>query len=165
MMAALPRVTELTRERIAREFDDLGPDACMAAIRMDLQQHNPELLEMASKWAADAENPQRLMTAFGMFYRLFTAEAGVSIGPNVLSPLPRVSLDTRNVIVARIDQVGSDDFTHQAIDKLEATNPELLQMAHAFASRRQDYARTMQGFALLYEALLIQSQIDQAGRH
>jgi hypothetical protein len=32
-MGALPRVTELVRERIAREFDDLGPDVCMAKLR------------------------------------------------------------------------------------------------------------------------------------
>ena len=48
-MSVLPRVTELTRERISREFDDLGPDACMAEIQADLRQHNPELLDMASR--------------------------------------------------------------------------------------------------------------------
>ena len=54
-MSVLPRVTELTRERISREFDDLGPDACMAEIKADLRQHNPELLDMASRWAAGGE--------------------------------------------------------------------------------------------------------------
>jgi hypothetical protein len=38
-------------------------------------------------------------------------------------------------------------------------------MAHGYASPRQDYGRTMQGFALLHEALLIQSLRDQANRH
>lgn len=48
-MRVLPRVTELTRERISREFDEFGPDACMAEIKADLHQHNPELLDMASR--------------------------------------------------------------------------------------------------------------------
>ena len=56
-------------------------------------------------------------------------------------------------------------FADQAIDNLEAANPELLQMAHGYASRRTDYARTMQGFALLHEALLVQSRRDRASRH
>jgi hypothetical protein len=51
MLSVLPRVTERTRERVAREFDDLGPDVCMNSIMRDLQRHNPELLDMASKWA------------------------------------------------------------------------------------------------------------------
>lgn len=49
MLSVLPRVTERTRERVAREFDDLGPDVCMNSIMRDLQRHNPELLDMASK--------------------------------------------------------------------------------------------------------------------
>jgi hypothetical protein len=44
MLSALPRVKERTRERVAREFDDLGPDVCTNSIIRDLQQHNPELL-------------------------------------------------------------------------------------------------------------------------
>ena len=28
-MSVLPRVTDFTRERISREFDNLGPDVCM----------------------------------------------------------------------------------------------------------------------------------------
>jgi hypothetical protein len=38
-------------------------------------------------------------------------------------------------------------------------------MAHFQASRRADYGRTMQGFALLHEALLLQSQRDRTSRH
>ena len=66
-MSVLPRVTELTRERVSREFDDLGPDACMTAIKADLLRHNPELLDMASRWAEGISESASLMTAFGMF--------------------------------------------------------------------------------------------------
>src|ERR1700744_3776107 len=89
----LPRVTELTRERISREFDDLGPDACMAEIKADLRQHNPELLDMALRWAGNGSEAQSLMTAFGMFYRLLTAEALAPLGSTALNPLPRVSIE------------------------------------------------------------------------
>jgi hypothetical protein len=161
----LPRVTELTRERISREFDDLGPDACMAEIRADLRMHNPELLDMASKWAGQIGEAESLMTAFGMFYRLLVAETCAPLGPRALNPLPRVSVEAREAIVDRIDRTGTEVFARLAIDNLEAINPELLQMAHAYASRHPDYGRTMQGFALLHEALLIQSERDRAGRH
>jgi hypothetical protein len=164
-MSVLPRVTELTRERIAREFDDIGPEPCLAAIRADLEQHNPELLDMASRWAAELGALRPLMTGFGMFYRLLTAEARAPLHPGPLSPLPRVSHETRDLILARIDEVGGDVFAQEAIDALAATNPELMQMAHAFASHQRDYLRTMQGFALLHQALLIQSVSDRSNRH
>jgi hypothetical protein len=164
-MSVLPRVTELTRERISREFDDLGPDACMAEIKMDLRQHNPELLDMASRWAGVGGEAANLMTAFGMFYRLLAAEARAPLGSSALNPLPRVSAEVRDTIVKRIDRAGDETFTREAIDNLEVVNPELLQMAHGYASRRPDYGRTMQGFALIHEALLMQSRRDRASRH
>ena len=74
-MSSLPRIAEYTRERIAREFDSLGPDACLEEILLDLRQNNPELLDMASKCAADVGNPSSIMVGFGMFYRLLVAEA------------------------------------------------------------------------------------------
>jgi hypothetical protein len=164
-MSVLPRVTELTRERISREFDDLGPDACMIEIKADLRQHNPELLDMALRWLGDAGEAGGLMTAFGMFYRLLAAEAHAPLGASALNPLPRVSAETRDEIVERIDRDGRESFAREAIDNLEAVNPELLQMAHRCASRRSDYGQTIQGFALLHEALLIQSRRDKASRH
>ena len=164
-MSVLPRVTVMTRERISREFDDLGPDACMAEIKADLGQHNPELLDMAIRWAGGGAEAAGLMTGFGMFYRLLAAEAHAPLGSSALNPLPRVSIEVRDTIVKRIDQTDAETFTREAIDNLEVVNPELLQMAHGYASRRLDYGRTMQGFALLHEALLIQSRRDQASRH
>ena len=101
------------------------------------------------------------MTAFGMFYRLLAAEARAPLDSSGLYPLPRVSVEVRDAIVERIDRTDGETFTHEAIDNLETRNPELLQMAHGYASRRPDYGRTMQGFALLHEALLIQSRRDR----
>ena len=37
----------MTRERISREFDNLGPDACVTDIAAAMRRHNPELLDMA----------------------------------------------------------------------------------------------------------------------
>ena len=164
-MSVLPRVTELTRERIAREFDDLGPDVCMAHIRANLLRHNPELLDMTLRWAREGQNPEQLLRSFGMFYRLLAAETLAPQDDSALSPLPRVTADTRDRIVERIDRTGDERFTLEALANLEDMNPELLQMAHGFASLRDDYARTMLGFALLHEALLCQSRIDRANPH
>jgi hypothetical protein len=164
-MSMLPRVTDPTRERISREFDNLGPDACMADIRRDLDRHNPELLDMAMRWAGEGKEGRKLLTAFGMFYRLLAAEASAPLESGPLSPLPEVSPETRDRIVARVSRIGDEQFCREAIGNLEAANPELLQMAHGFASGRRDYARTMQGFALLHEALLIQSQSDLLKPH
>jgi hypothetical protein len=161
----LPRVTDPTRERISREFDNLGPDVCMADIRKDLDRHNPELLDMAIKWARVSNDSNRILTAFGMFYRLLTAESLAPLQSGVLSPLPRVSGETRDLIVASIDRIGDEEFTREAISNLEAANPELLQMAHAFASDQPDYAHAMQGFALLHEALLLQGTSDRRKPH
>lgn len=164
-MSMLPRVTELTRERISREFDEFGPDACVAEIETDLREHNPELLDMATRWATESGETRTLMTAFGMFYRLLAAEAHPMMEKQSLYLLPRVSGEVRDAIVDRIDRTSSETFTRQAIDNLETYNPELLQMAHGYASRRSDYGRTMQGFALLHEALLLQLLRDRASPH
>jgi hypothetical protein len=66
----------------------------------------------------------------------------------VLVPVPRVTVKTRALFVAEIDEKGTDAFTMEAIDELEKTNPELLQMAHNFASTLGNYLHAMQGFAL-----------------
>jgi hypothetical protein len=171
-MSALPRVAESTREQITREFDDVGPDACVAEISAHLREHNPEWLYMAAKCAGDVGDPQRIMTGFCMFYRLLIAEAATShpmlIGseaPAELNPLPHVTAKTRSAIVAEIGKRGAEAFIKDALQKLDGGNPELLQMAHYFASAQNNYLDIMQGFALLYSALLMQSEADRLSVH
>ena len=161
-MSLLPRVTEKARELVAREFDARGPDVCMAEIIGHLELHNPELLDMAAKWAGDLGNPEKAMLGFGMFYRLLMP-APPGIG--VLTPLPRVSEETRARLVKEIDEKGAEEFTLDAVAELEARNPELLQMAHNFASGLGDYLPAMQGFALLYTSLAFQSAAERARPH
>jgi hypothetical protein len=171
-MSALPRVAESTREQITREFDDVGPDACVAEISAHLREHNPEWLYMAAKCAGDVGDPQRIMGGFCMFYRLLIAQAAPSHSmaiesgiPAELNPLPRVTVAARAAIVAKIDHSGTETFLNEALRDLDGGNPELLQMAHYFASAHDNYLGVMQGFALLYTALLIQSEADRLSVH
>ena len=163
-MSSLPRVTESTRERIAREFDDFGPDACMAKITAHLRRDNPEILDMANRCAADVGDAPKAMLGFGMFYRLLVAQA---IGGDqlLMSPLPRITPDTRDIIVTEIDEKGPDAFTFEAVEDLERNNPELLQMAHNFALRQSDYVGVMQGFALLYKSLVLEAARERGSLH
>jgi hypothetical protein len=164
-MSPLPRITELTRERIAREFDDLGPDACVAEIIKDLRQNNPELLDMAIKCAADVGDPSKIMVGFGMFYRLLVAQSSSAGASSQINPLPRVTAETREAIVAEIDEKGPEAFTLESVKTLEETNPELLQMAHTFASRQGNYLGVMQGFVLLHRSFVLQSLLDRTRLH
>jgi hypothetical protein len=156
-MSPLPRVTASTRERIAQEFDHLGPDACMVQITNELKQHNPELLDMISKCAVDLGNPPKVMQALSMFYRLLIMQSWADVGSPSPNLLPRVTPETRDLIVGQIDEKGTEAFTMECIGDLEESNPELLQMAHNLASRHSDYLGVMQGFALLYRSLVLQS--------
>lgn len=161
-MSLLPRITEKTRELVAREFDVRGPDVCMAEIISHVQAYNPELLDMAAKWAAGLADPDKAMLGFGMFYRLLMP------GPpstGALTLLPRVSEETRARLVCEIDEKGTDEFTLDAIAELQRRNPELLQMAHHFATGLDDYLHAMQGFALLYRSLMVQSVAERARPH
>jgi hypothetical protein len=160
-VSLLPSVTPLTRERIAREFDERGPQACMTEIEDDLRRHNPELLDMASRCARSLGNDHRIMIGFGMFYRLLLSPAVPGGAGAMLSPLPRVTAQTRDMIVRTIDSKGPEAFTMDVVAELEANNPELLQMAHGFASRQKDYLPVMQGFALLYQSLNEQLAADR----
>ena len=78
-------------------------------------------------------NPTKVMVGFSMFYRLLIGQFRRSPA-RVLVPVPRVTVETRALFVAEIDEKGTDAFTMEAIDELEKTNPELLQMAYNFAS-------------------------------
>ena len=158
-MSSLPRVTEGTRERISREFDNVGPNACLTEIAETMRRYNPELLDMASRCAADLGATQDVMVGFAMFYRLLVSQAAAELA------LPRVSRETREAIVREIDQKGSEAFTFDAVAGMERDNPELLQMAHRFASRQRSYLGMMQGFALIYGALAAQAATDRASVH
>ena len=164
-MSPLPLVTPLIRERIAREFDDRGPDACMIEIEDDLRRYNPELFDMIARCAHSLGDYRRIMVGFGMFYRLLLAPASPGDERSRLSPLPRVTPQTREMIVRLIDDKGAETFTMDVIAELEANNPELLQMAHGFASRQTEYLSVMQGFALLYKSLIDQLRADRTLLH
>jgi hypothetical protein len=171
-MSSLPRVASLTWERIAREFDDRGPEVCCTEITLDLEANNPELLDMAARCARDVGDFGRIMRGFCMFYRLLTAEARAALGASrdigdrqQLSLVPRVSPATRAGIVKRIDAIGSKEFTREAIAALEDNNPELLLMAHNFADGQADYGGVMQGFALLYACLLAEAAQERGILH
>jgi len=171
-MASLPRVVSVTRERIAREFDDRGPEVCRAEITQDLEANNPEILDMASRCARDVGDFARIMNGFCMFYRLLSAQARADLGAveqagegPQLSVLPRVSPDTRSELVRRIDAYGSQEFTREVIAELETGNPELLQMGHNFAEDQRDYLGVMQGFALLYACLLAEASEQRGAFH
>ncbi|MDB5542519.1 MAG: hypothetical protein JWQ89_4246 [Devosia sp.] len=164
-MSFIPRVSELTRERISREFDDLGPVSCLAWVRRTLKAENPEVLDMMSKCARDVGNSERIMVGFAMFYRLLVAEAlafDKTLG-NLL--LPRVSAETRAIIVGEIEEHSADGFTLAACDQLQEDNPELLHMADGFASRYPAYLAIMQGFCLVYRSIALQSTLERRSFH
>ena len=102
---------------------------------------------------------QEPMVGLAMFYRLLVAEAAAEL------ELPRVSLATRDAIVREIEDKGAEGFTFEALDEMERANPELLQMAHGFASRQRSYLGMMQGFALIYASLTAQSEADRVRMH
>lgn len=160
-MSALPRVTGLVRERVAREFDRRGPDACTAEIIENLKQYNPELLDMMLKCAMDLGNRSKVTQGLGMFYRLLIVQSWTDVGRSLPNLLPRITPQTRDLIVRQIDEKGTEAFTMECIQDLEEGNPELLQMAHDFSSRHGDYLGAMQGFTLLYKSLILQSSEDR----
>jgi hypothetical protein len=111
------------------------------------------------------------MVAFCTFYRLLAAEAWAGgarseeARRDALDPLPQVTPHTRALVARQIDEKGAEAFTRESIEHLERANPELLQMAHRFASRHEDYLGTMQGFALLYACLVAQLTADRSRAH
>lgn len=171
-MKPLPRVTALTRERVAREFDGRGPDVCRTEITLELNATNPEVLDIAMRCARDVGDFHRIMTGFCMFYRLLAAEAqgcarqlGLEDGGRQISLLPRVQPATRSEVVKRIDALGSTEFIREALDDLERHNPELLLTAHHFAEDQSDYGGIIQGFTLVYAVLSTQAALEQGVPH
>src|SRR5579883_673136 len=98
-MSLTTPLAEATRERIAQEFDDRGPDACLAEIVIDLKRNNPELLDIARRCAESLGNTGRVMQAFGMFYRLMIDPWLPADNPLNLGPLPRVTPEIRDRLV------------------------------------------------------------------
>jgi hypothetical protein len=163
-MSVLPRVSVRDRELVAEEFDNRGPAACLAEIVEQLKRENPEVLDMAERCAADWSSPEKLMVGFGMFYRLLVLNQP-SASSGTLLLVPRLSPEARERVVAEIDEEGSEAFSRAALADLETGNPELFQMAHHFASGIADYLHAMQGFALLYRSLVVQSTMERARPH
>ena len=76
----------------------------MAEMIEHLQKHNPEFLDMAARCAADLGTPAKAMVGFSMFYRLLMAQSLAGAGTRTLTLLPRVSAETRDLLVAHIDR-------------------------------------------------------------
>ena len=158
-------ISVTTRERIAREFDERGPDACLAEVVEDLRRNNPRLLGIARSCAASLDDQPRIMLGFAMFYRLLIAPSVPAVGKPDVSPLPCVTHETCDIMVDEIDSDGTEAFTMRIIQDLEDNNPELLQMAHNFASRQLDYLGVIQGLALFYKSIVEESRAVRSRRH
>jgi hypothetical protein len=156
-MSLTTPLAEAARERIAQEFDDRGPDACMAEILVDLKRNNPELLDIAMRCAESLGNASRVMQAFGMFYRLMIDPWLPADDPLGLSPLPRVTPEMRDRLVEEIDRAGAEAFTLDVVAELERSNPELLQALYAIASSTRNALGMTQGLALFYRAVAVQA--------
>lgn len=171
-MSLLPRVTEHTRESLSRQFDDLGPLSCVAQITAELKSNNPELLDMAEKCARDVGESDRIMVGFCMFYGMLAAQAKSERADLAereveadIRALPRVSIDTREQVLQEIDAKGPRAFTDEYVEQLERDNPELLQMAHNFATQYANYLYIMQGMVLLWASLTAQLRADRGRLH
>ncbi|GAA0736423.1 hypothetical protein GCM10009106_22660 [Sphingomonas japonica] len=154
----LPLIDERLWERVARDFDEIGPEACMAELLDELLAHNPHYLEMAMRSARDVGDSERILSGFAMFYRILWLSARERG-----RPLPRITPETRDAIAALAGECGEAQFVRLATQTLLDENPGLLQMADSFASRHDDYLGIMQGFALLYKSLSAQAVIDGLG--
>ncbi|MET1083424.1 MAG: hypothetical protein ABWY12_10310 [Burkholderiales bacterium] len=154
-MASLPPVPERHWERVARDFDDVGPEACVREIVEELLAANPHYLAIARRCARDAAEEAGAFTGFAKFYRILALDAR-----DRGSAVPRIGAQTLDVIDTLIEEFGEERFIVLATELLCEENPCLSQMADSFASRQQDYLTVMQGFVLLYKCLSVQATID-----
>jgi hypothetical protein len=76
-----------------------------------------------------------------------------------------VSEETRARLVREIDEKNAGQFTLDAVTELDERNPALLQVAHSVALRLGHYLQAMQGFALLYRSLALQSRAERGALH
>lgn len=92
-MNLLPRVLEVTRERVTEEFDNLGPETCLERISAEMTRHNPELFDMARRCARDVTpagaDPAKIMVGFAMLYRLLLAQWEADQGQAEQNRAPR----------------------------------------------------------------------------
>ena len=154
-MATLPLVSQRHWERVSRDFDDVGPDACVAEIVEVLSGENPHYLAIARRCARDSADEARAFTGFAKFYRILALEArdrGAAV--------PRIAAQTLDVIDTLIEEFGEERLIALATEMLCEENPHLAQMADSFASGRRDYLTVMKGFVLLYKCLSVQAMID-----
>lgn len=158
-------VSAKTREWITREFDERGPEACLAEVIKDLESTNPQLLDIARSCAASLDDQARIMLGFAMFYHLLIAPAAPAAGIAGVSLLPCVTRKTCDVVIDEIDRDGTEAFTMRIIKDLEVNNPELLQMAHYFASRQTDYLGAIQGLALFYKSIVEEAKAVRTRLH
>lgn len=159
---SLPRVTTLTREKIARELDERGPESCLAEAVRELADHNPEILDIATKCARSfGDRYAKAMLELCVFFRLLFVEfRNMDPALRLLNPFPRLTAQTRDKLVQQIEEHGIEAFTARTIEHLALYNAELLEMAHNAAERKDGYVRLMHGFALLYRALEEQCAAD-----
>lgn len=163
-MPTLPSVSDRHWERVARDFDDIGPEACVAEIMNEMRANNPRYLAIARRCARDTEDPTGTFTGFAKFY------AVVALGAHEHGrAVPRIASQTLDVIDTLVQEFGEDCFVTLATELLWRENASLAAMAHSFASPRPDYLTIMQGFAVLYNCLSMQGKIDslsaRATRH
>ncbi|KRA84009.1 hypothetical protein [Altererythrobacter sp. Root672] len=154
-MTTLQPVSERHWERVARDFDDVGPQACVAEIVEQLRAENPHYLAIAKRCARDDGDEAGAFTGFAKFYRILALDARDRGGV-----VPRIAAQTLDVIDTLIEEFGEEQFIALAAEMLCDENPVLVQMADSFASRQQDFLRAMQGFVVLYKCLSVQAVID-----
>jgi hypothetical protein len=80
----------------------------------------------------------------------------------VLSPLPRVTGQTRRQLLKEIDEKGPFEFTRAAVAELEQSNPELLQAVHHFASGLGNYPAGDATWTFLTELMTVKVPFAQA---
>jgi hypothetical protein len=100
-----------------------------------------------------------------MFYRLITHPWPPADAPSTLSPLPRVTPETRDRLVAAIERDGSEAFILGIIVQLERQNPDLLRALHSLASQLPDAFKLTQGLALFYQAVAMEAAGGRAASH
>jgi hypothetical protein len=137
----------------------------MAETLRELSADNPEILDMTKKCAASfGHDYAKILVELCLFYRLLIVEfKAMDPSLRLLKPFPRVTAETRDKLIEQIDHQGVEAFTSSALEHLGQYNPNLLQMAHNSAERQKNYVQMMQGFALLYKALVEQAAADEVG--